>query len=307
MSLAEFADTLPFYVILVDEDHKIVAANRAFLDGMEGDTKEIIGNFCPRVVHNTDDPFPGCPLEESVAAGGAYLEKEHYDKDRQRWILSAIIPTSRKTPDGKRIFIRTARNISDQKKAEEDLRRSEANYREIFNAANDAIFIIDIGTGRIKDVNQKACEMFKYSRKELKGRHFEKLGEVKDPSDPDGIPVPLKRMSPKTPWLFEWRARDKQGGTIWAEVNLKHTIIGGKNRLLAMVRNVSDRKEMETQLLQSQKMEALGRLAGGIAHDFNNLLTAIVGYSDYLLMKVKPDYSIYDKIKSIRDTGERAS
>lgn len=71
--------------------------------------------------------------------------------------------------------------------------------------------------------------------------------------------------------------------------------------------NAFDRKNLEDQLLQSQKMEAIGRLAGGIAHDFNNILTAIIGHSQLALMTLKPGDSVYQDIKDISKAGERAS
>src|SRR5205807_3886529 len=77
--------------------------------------------------------------------------------------------------------------------------------------------------------------------------------------------------------------------------------------VLALAEAVTHRRELEAQLRQSQKMEAVGRLAGGIAHDFNNLLTAILGYSDLVLRQTANDPTVNREVEEIRKAGERAA
>lgn len=87
-------------------------------------------------------------------------------------------------------------------------------------------------------------------------------------------------------------------------------IFNSKGELVAameMLQDITESKRLEEQLLQSQKMEALGRLSGGIAHDFNNLLTAVIGYSDLALNELPEEHSVKGKITIVRDTGEKAS
>src|SRR6202035_4742388 len=78
-------------------------------------------------------------------------------------------------------------------------------------------------------------------------------------------------------------------------------------RMVGIVQDITERKQLEAQLVQSQKMEAVGRLAGGIAHDFNNLLTMILGYSDLVLGGLAPDSPIRPEIEEISKAGERAA
>ena len=171
--------------------------------------------------------------------------------------------------------------IAERKHTEQALRESEANYRAIFDAANDAILVQDVGTFQILDANRKVSEIFGYTPDELRNLTLHHLSaddqmySQKDPSDW------LRKAAEGTPQLFEWFSRDKAGRSFWVEVNLKGAVIGGNDRLLAVVRDITERKQLEEQLRHAQKMEAVGRLAGGVAHDFNNVLTAILGQREH--------------------------
>ena len=169
--------------------------------------------------------------------------------------------------------------------AGEALRASQASYREIFEASEDAIFVHDWDTGALLDVNSQACIAYGYGRDELLRV---RLGDISSGVPPYTEEEGLRRLEQARrdgSARFEWHRRSKDGSLHWDEVRLKAARIGGKPRLLAFTRDISERKEaeerrerLEAQLRQAQRMEAIGRLTGGIAHDFNNLLTSILGY-----------------------------
>jgi len=83
--------------------------------------------------------------------------------------------------------------------------------------------------------------------------------------------------------------------------------LGDESRVLAILRDVSERQRLEAQLLQSQKMESVGRLAGGVAHDFNNLLGVITGYGDLLLHEIGPGHPSHRRVVEIRKAADRAA
>ena len=122
------------------------------------------------------------------------------------------------------------------------------------------------------------------------------------------------RRAKSGPQLFEWRARDKSGKVFWVEVNLKPCVINGEDRILAVVRNITDRKRMEGErlemarkLLDAQKLESLGIMAGGIAHDFNNQLAVVLGNLELALMDLAPDSVVRPSIQNAVEAAKRSA
>jgi PAS domain S-box-containing protein len=130
-------------------------------------------------------------------------------------------------------------------------------------------------------VNAAACNLYGYSPAE-----FAKLTAADLQSPEDARRFLAELHNPARPAASEWRHRTKDGRWIEVEVAL-HTIqFGGESAELAVLMDITGRRQLEDQLRQSQKMEALGLLTGGVAHDFNNLLTIITGYSQIILTKL---------------------
>jgi PAS domain S-box-containing protein len=121
--ISDILDALPFYVLLVDEDHHILTANRAVRTHLGVEPEEIKGRYCPKVIHGLDRPYEGCPLEEAAASGQA-IERELLDNKDGRWLCSAIYPIQGVTSEGKRIFFHMVTDITERKRAEEQLAAS---------------------------------------------------------------------------------------------------------------------------------------------------------------------------------------
>jgi PAS domain S-box-containing protein len=128
------------------------------------------------------------------------------------------------------------------------LKLSEENYRSIFDSANDAIIVHDMQTGAILDVNRKMTQLYGYSREEATRLTFGALSSGEAPFDQDSVMQLIGRAVSGEPQLFEWIARDRFGRTFWVEVNLKWASVGGKDRILAIVRDISERKRTEQRL-----------------------------------------------------------
>jgi len=130
LDISDILDALPFYVMLVDEHHHILEANSSVQARLGLKPKDIIGKYCPEVVHGLSEPWYACPLEEAVQKGQA-VEREALDQKSGRWIRSAIYPTRKLTPDGSRILFHMVSDITDRKQAEEQLQVSREQLRSL--------------------------------------------------------------------------------------------------------------------------------------------------------------------------------
>ncbi len=150
-----------------------------------------------------------------------------------------------------------AQDITERKQVEESLKKSEENYRSIFNTANDAIFIHDIQTGAIIAVNRKMSEMYGYSSEEATRMDVEALSAGSPGYSRQDSMKWIRRAVEGDPQLFEWLAKRKNGELFWVEVNLKRAVIGGNVRLLAIVRDISERKQAEQELSKMTRQTEL--------------------------------------------------
>ncbi|MFI5354577.1 MAG: PAS domain-containing protein, partial [Desulfobaccales bacterium] len=144
-------------------------------------------------------------------------------------------------------------DISGHKRMEEALLASEANYRTIFNAVDEGIAVVDLETGNFLDVNQKWCRMTGFSPEEARGLNMAVLCIDEPPFTGADVLQWIKEASKHGPQLFEYMARTSEGRRHWVEVNLGRTIIGGQERLLAVVRDITERKEAEEALRISEE------------------------------------------------------
>jgi two-component system cell cycle sensor histidine kinase/response regulator CckA len=179
-------------------------------------------------------------------------------------------------------FLATAQDITERKQAEAQLRQSEARYRDLFENATDLIATVDL-EARFTDVNAAFAQALGYTRGELLGRP---LADVVPPEAlKDLQQARLGKLEGEVEaTIYEHDLIGKKGDRIEVEVSSRVITQDGEPvGIEAICRDVSERKRLEAQLRQAQKMEAVGNLAGGIAHDFNNLLTVINGNVDRAL------------------------
>jgi two-component system cell cycle sensor histidine kinase/response regulator CckA len=210
------------------------------------------------------------------------------------------------------IFIR---DITEKKRADETLQESEEKFRIAFDYAPTGMSIIAPDGRSYLAVNPLLCEMFGYTKEDFAGKD---IYIVTHPDDVERSNEWIRKKFNDEPCErdFEKRYIHKDGHIVWGQVRAQwiHNKDGSKRMCVVHIRDITDRKnaeiekaKLEAQLLQSQKMEALGTLAGGIAHDFNNLMMGISGYTSMMLHELDRDHPHYSRLKSIEAQIQSAS
>jgi PAS domain S-box-containing protein len=153
-------------------------------------------------------------------------------------------------------------------------------------------------------VNEAACQMLGYSREELLGMHVYELDADLAVEAWPKIWGVLRQVGKRT---MEGRHRAKDGRLVPVEISGNLLMFEGVEYSCAFVRDISERKQLEQRLRQSEKMKAIGQLAGGVAHDFNNQLTGVSGYADLLSDRLHGDATAARYVEQIQMAVRRAA
>jgi len=197
------------------------------------------------------------------------------------------------------------KSVGELEKANKSLQESEAKYRTFFNTSRDCVYISSLD-GSVLDVNDAAVDFFGYDNKEELWNI--KIQDLYDkPKEREAYINILKKKGYAREYPLDLRKKD--GNIIHALLTTvpKKDEDGNIIAFQGTIRDITEKKVMEEQLRQAQKMEALGTLAGGVAHDLNNVLSGIVGYPDLLLLKLPEDSPLRKPILAIKKTGRKAA
>jgi len=186
--------------------------------------------------------------------------------------------------------------------------QSDDRQRALTDPASEAILTIDTNSV-ILAANPASAELFGYALDEIVGSSITKLmPPTFRGRHSDAVARYLRTGRRTIPWQgAELRALHANGREFPVEVSIGEYGSGRDRRFTGIVRDISRRKDIEAQLLQSQKMDAIGRLAGGVAHDFNNLLTAIAGYAEMVGTTLDPGDPRHEHIGGIRQATDHAA
>lgn len=178
-----------------------------------------------------------------------------------------------------------------------ELRKSEQWHRSLYENATDGIIVVD-RDGIIVNVNEKACEMHGFSRESLIGTNI-KLLEMG--GDPGKVAERMRSILDGEAMVFEAVHNKKDGSPVYFEISSKAVVIEDEWFVQSFYRDITEKKQMQEYLLQTQKMESIGVLTGGIAHDFNNILTAIIVHVELIRREIAAETKAMKSIKIVHE------
>lgn len=195
--------------------------------------------------------------------------------------------------------------------ATEALSQSEEQWRRLFENADEGILVTQGGSNRF--FNPKMLEITGADSRDLESGSFFEFVHAEDREGTRSYHQKLLEGD-DVPDIIEFRVQNKKGDIKWILGTGVRIDWEGQPAELAFLTNITERKQMEienaqlqTQLLQAQKMEAIGTLAGGVAHDFNNMLTSMLGYADMAMLRLDKADPLFRYVEQIRATALRAS
>ena len=298
-------ENLDEMIVVVDREYRNVIANPAFLKYWGKTKEQVIGHpvadvtgqeFFATVVKTVlDDCFQGnlIHLERSQSFPGMGM----------RELAITYLPV-----EGLGGIDRVAcifHDITDRKRAEEALRRSETQLRSFVENAPYAITRASVAENRFLEANPAAIKMLGCdSKAEVLGLKLSDLYV-----DPDGRKAFLTRLLKNADPIdveLRWKRKNGTPLTISGSTWITRDEASGEDVVEGIFDDITERRLLEEQFLHAQKMEAVGRLAGGVAHDFNNLLEVILGYAD-MLAEVEKDPANQRKLEAITSAARRAA
>ncbi len=299
--LIDFTDNAPVGFFSVDERGRFVFVNATLARWLGEDIQTLL---TASRLHTFFEAIPEkAQPYDLVAGGGAKQMAEIVMKGPGGQTFSASISqTVVHEVDG---MVRTRGVVHDltaERAMRQALQASEDRFHRFFEEAPLGIAMLN-SEGTLDDCNPALAEMLGYSVDTLEGRYFEALIAE---DDRDVVLGAMKRIEKgtqmKAPMEIMLLGHDGE-----VAVQLYARKLEGSDNIVLHCIDLTQQKQLEEQFVQSQKMQAIGQLAGGVAHDFNNLLTAMIGFSDLLLLRHKPGDSSFSDIMQIKQNANRAA
>lgn len=303
--LQTIIDTEPDCIKVIDEESRLIMMNRAGLQMLQVESLEQVrGQFvCPLVAPEHQQAFMDLTRRVFQGQPGRLEFQMTGMRGSQLWLETYAVPL-RNEKDEIIALLGVTRDVTERKKAENAIRESEERFRAITMTASDAIMLMD-DRGKIVNWNPAAERMFGYSAEEVAGRDLhvflapQRLHHVYQKGFANFVAT---GQGPVINRSVEMDAQKKDGTEFPIEVSTSAMNIGGHWHALGIVRDITERKRLEQELVKTQKLESIGTLAGGIAHDFNNLLQGIFGFISLAKMTIDQK----EKALAMLDQAEKA-
>ncbi|MCP2604526.1 PAS domain S-box protein [Candidatus Aminicenantes bacterium AH-873-B07] len=298
----EIVQNMQEIVLVANEEGKIIFTNPAIEKILGYKPEEILGDRYWLLVHpNKEEREKEKNYVSAVARGEIKIRKGVYENilkhknGEKRWIAwrdAQILPG---------YIISVGRDITEEKIAREELKLSESKYRTLFEHSGNIVFMIN-GEGKILAVNNKGVEFFKIPREEIvnKLNVFQFLPSYEKRRI---ILNMIKRLrGEKVPSEYEIHFFLRDGSERIGKINVE--IVPRTRNFIVSLIDITEQKKLEQQLIQSEKMSAIGQMLKGITHQLNNPLSTLMGYAE-LLLNLKTSQKLKEKLKIIYENAKR--
>ena len=296
-------DSVPDLIAILDRDYRIVRVNRAMAERLRITPREAIGLKCHKTVHGLEQHPPDCPHALLMLD-----RKEHVQEVHERNIGGDFYVTVSPLFDSEGELtgsVHVARDITERVKAETALRDSEEKYRRLFEESKDMIYMTT-PAGKFLDINPAGVSLLGYGSKEELLQTDVREAYLNREDRDRFLQIMFSEGFVRD---LELQLKRKDGEIL--SILITSTAIrdpsGAITALRGIVHDITERRRLELQLFQSQKMESIGTLAGGIAHDYNNILSGILGYASFMREKIDVSHPFFSYIDIIQRGAKRAA
>jgi len=297
----------PVGMAVVGLDERFLEVNEALCRILGYPAEALLALTVPEVTHpedrTTEERHKGQLLKGD---GSAFQMEKRYLRSDGQVVWGSLSVSLVRGPDGQPAYvIGQLEDITDRKLAEAARRASEERFRELIEGAPDLLAVFD-AQGRVAYASPAALELLGYRSDQLLGRP---ATDMVAPEDAPRAMALLGELSgaPGATRRIELRMRRADGSEVIFDSLVRNLLhVPAVAGFVVNSRDVTHQRLLEGQVVQSQKLESIGRLAGGVAHDFNNLLIGILGYAEFLEEGIRAGKPALEDLAEIRKAGERA-
>ncbi len=275
-------DHVPCFITVQDKNYKLLRYNREFKEAFA----PMPGAHCYQAYKGLDEKCPVCPVEKTFEDGESHLSEES-GPNKDGTTLHWVVKTSPiKNASGDIIAVmEMCLDITHKKKLEAKLEKSERRYRGIFNNIPNPLFVLDAETFEILDCNSSVETVYGYPANEIVNKNFLMFFNADERDD-------YASLLRKSKIINQAKHLAKGGQELFVNIRISPSEHLDRKSLLVTTSDITQRLEIEQQLIQSSKMATLGEMATGVAHELNQPLSVINSASDFFIRKVNKDEGI---------------
>ena len=306
-------------IMLLDADMRIVKANRACLEYLQMPISEIVGRLCYYIFHTGGKPIENCPVTRMSKEMTGRASETIYVPEKNMWISITVDIIQDKS--GKITgYVHTMRDVTAQKNLEDEIRKSEVKFRTVFENSSGAIIIFDITTGQVVECNSGAEKLIKRMRVQMIGMRYMDIHPKEEAEEYARIID--QHLAKGYSGDYEGEVEHEDGSRVPVLMRAQKMKMDDKDVAMVLLIDIADRKRdevsikkaydelkmIQADLIQSEKMAAIGRFSAGIAHEVKNPLAVIVGCAELLQNKMpRYDLDAMDTLEKIKDAALRAN